>query len=158
VRNCTSTGTSSGPVDRNTVRLRLGDVVLDGADRDVVLLGEQLEQLVDVGDEAAGHPDAGDVGDLFADAVEVGLIDALARDLLDDAVRRLEPALDVLDRVVRVIVQELVPQDRDLRLDLAHPELVLPEEALELVAEFARLADGVFGDLDGRHGFDVTGS
>ncbi|MDQ0643916.1 hypothetical protein QFZ46_002076 [Microbacterium murale] len=55
-----------------------------------------------------------------------------------------------------VIVQELVPQDRDLRLDFTHPELVLAQELLEFVTELARLADIVFADLNGRHEIDVT--
>lgn len=140
------------------VGLGVGDVVLDRAHGHVVLRGEQVEQSVYVGDEAAGHAHTGDVGDLCANAVEVGLVDALAGDLLDDAVGRLQPTLHVLDGVVRVVVRELVAQDRDLRLDLAHPELVLAQEPLQLVAQHAGLVDRVLGDVNSRHTLDVTAS
>ena len=40
---------------------------------------------------------------------------------------------------------ELVTQDRDLRLDLAHAELVFAEEALELIPQLLRLGDRALG-------------
>lgn len=55
---------------------------------------------------------------------------------------------------------ELVPQDRDLRLDLAHPELVFVEEALELVAQLPGLGEGlvqrVVIERDRAHACDAT--
>src|SRR5690606_24451988 len=47
-------------------------------------------------------------------------------------------------------------QDGDLRLDLTHPELVLAQEALELVAQLPGLIDRVLGDVNGRHAADGT--
>ncbi len=79
---------------------------------------------------------AGDVGDVLPDSVEVGGVDALARHPPSPFVagfRTLHPAGAVLDQVVLVHLQELVAQDRDLRLDLRGAKLVLEQEALELV-------------------------
>ena len=55
------------------VGLGLGDVVLDLDHGDVGLIAEHAEDRVDVGHEAAGDPDPGDVLDRGADAVERGL-------------------------------------------------------------------------------------
>ena len=83
--------------------------------------------------------------------------------LLDEAVGRLHPARDMLDRVVVVHVLELVAQDRDLRLDLLHAEAVLQQEPLHLVAHRAKLirrerdliVEGIVEAL--RHDLDATG-
>lgn len=56
------------------VRLRRGDVVLHDAHGDVVLRGEQIEQPVDVGHEAAGDPHTRDVGDVLTDGAKSGSI------------------------------------------------------------------------------------
>ena len=118
-----------------------GDVVLHLAHRDVVLLGEQVEQAIRVVREARRHAHAGDVHDPGADAVERGL-HALAHDLVDEAVGRLHAAGDVLDRVVVVHELKLIAENAELGLDLAQPELVLQQEALELVAHRAELLRG----------------
>ncbi|MBG9885077.1 hypothetical protein ABE10_00445, partial [Bacillus toyonensis] len=103
----------------------------------------------------------GDVGDVLPDRPEVR-VDPAPRHLLDDAVGRLDPALDVLDGVVGVVVGELVTQDRDLRLHLAHPELILVQEPLELVPELTglgeRLVQRLVVDGNGTHDADVTHS
>ena len=107
---------------------------------DVVLLREQIEEAVGVGHETARDPDAGDVGDVRANRGEVS-VDAFASHLRDETIGGFHATGDVLDRVVVVQLQELVPQNLDFRLDLFQPELVRQEEPLYLVPRGAQLRE-----------------
>src|SRR5664280_2914595 len=112
------------------VRLRRGDVVLDLEHGDVLLAGEHVADPIRVGDEAAGDPDAGDVLDVIADLVQRERT-ARAQCLLQDALGRLQPGLDVFDGVVVVDRAEIFLQDVDLRHHLVRRELVQHHEPCE---------------------------
>src|SRR5690625_133742 len=122
------------------IRLRVGDVVLDLDDPDVVLRGEQFEHMVGVGDEAAGDADACDVRDLLADDIDLQRQTAAA-DLRQQAPRRLHPRGDVLDRVVAVGVDGHLAQDRDLREHLVDDEPMLHDQPGEVHAQGAQAVE-----------------
>ena len=83
------------------VFLGLLDVVLDGDDPHVRLVGEHAGDLVDVVDVGAQHADAGDVGEVLRHVLDRDLIAELFQ-LARDGGRLFEPALDELDGVAAV--------------------------------------------------------
>ena len=113
------------------VGLRGRDVVVDLADLDVRMRGQQVEHRVEVGHEAAHDAHARDVAHPPFDLGELQLAVDPTR-LVDDARRRLQPGQDVFDRIVVVELVELLAEDLQLRRHLVEREPVRKREAGEL--------------------------
>lgn len=128
------------------VGLGVGDVVLDHAHRDVGLLGEGGHEAVDIGDEGADDPHAGDVGDVLAQGRDLQL-HALPGGLLEDRLGALDPGGDVLDRVVEVQLGELLAQDLQSRRHLLHAEAVAEHHPGEVLPDLREPTHGVVGEL-----------
>ena len=101
------------------VGLGVCDIVLSLEEGDVVLLQKGLRQLIDVRRVGADDPHPRDVAEVFLDALH-RQGQALALELLQDALRGLEPGLDGLDGVAVILEGQLLVEHVELGLDLHH--------------------------------------
>lgn len=83
------------------VRLRIGDIVLDFRNPDIVAGLQMIENQVDVFDERAYDPHSSDVIDLVHNRIE-GERKALALQFIENAAWFLETCLNMLDWLIAV--------------------------------------------------------
>ena len=105
------------------VEIRRPDIVLPLDQLHVALAQEHLLHAVYIVDVAAHHADARDVVDVFLGGLHRDLA-ALALQLLDDALGRLQAAFHMMDGIVGILHAELLVEDLQPRLDLPHGGVV----------------------------------
>lgn len=125
------------------VFLRIGDVVLAADQRDVVLLHERVGDAIDIVHKGADHAHTGDVEEVFFNG-GCAESEAAARQLVADARRLLEAALDAFDRIALVLVGKIFVDDVEFCLDLHDGAAVVGHQPLEIVDLAADVADKLF--------------
>ena len=109
------------------VGLGLGDVVLALEERDIVLLQKGVGELVDIRREGADDAHAGDVVEIFLDALHRQR-EAAALELFGNALGGLEARFDALDGVAVILERKLLVENVELGLDLHHRAAVVAHQ------------------------------
>ena len=99
------------------------DIILDRDDTDITLVADHIRNPVNIGGIVADNPHARDVITVFHHVLKRRFVPVTLQ-LLYNALRRLDPRLDVLDRIILVHQLELPVQDIQLRGDLFQGRLI----------------------------------